>query len=70
MSEQYVVTTPALSGPDTYYLRGTIWSSQLDRADTFSTVEAATVAVAKSAKFNPKLAKKARVVKLAEVIPC
>lgn len=64
MSDQYVVTSTALPGPDLYYLRGKAWTAQLDRADRFSTVEDATAAVAKSAKFNPKFAKKSKVVTL------
>jgi hypothetical protein len=66
MSTYHVITRG--NGPTNfvhYYLRGTIWTSEIERANTYATIEAAQAAIAKSKQFNPRAAKSARIVEIA-----
>ena len=46
----------------TFYLRGTIWSASLDRADKYQTVEVAQHAIEKARPFTkPALMKTCRI---------
>jgi len=56
----FVVTT--VNQGQLFWLRGTVWAFQRERATEYATEQAACEAVVASAKFNPKAAKKAVVV--------
>lgn len=56
--------TTNITGP-TYYLTRTTWTSELARAGSFATREAAQAAIERARQFNPKAAKTARIIEVA-----
>ncbi len=62
---QFIVTTN-VTGP-TYYLRSTVWTAERTRASVYATEDAARLAIADAKMFNPKAARKARIVAVPSV---
>ena len=60
----YQITYLAADGT-LYYLRGTVWTSIVERADTYSDKAAADAAFAKAAKFTAPIVRKT-----AKIIAC